>query len=548
MDPAPVPTDLWHWLLAASTIVVLLALLGARRWTAAQAGPVGLAVAAAVALAAFRTPVETVVVAAGKGVWDAVFILFVIWPALLLYRVIDNAGGFEALRKGVVHFSTDELFLVMSFGWVFASFLQGITGFGTPIAVVAPLLVAFGVRPVHAVVIPLIGHAWANLFGTLAVAWLGTRQVVDLDDDGTTAVESALLLWPPNAIAGVAIAWLLGRGPALRHLWPMIAIVTAVHGGGQLLLVHWDPILSNFLATTLALLALVPLARWERFSHDPEQVDERPAFDRERERTEDEAEPTSVMGLGMAVAPYVVLTGLAVAVVAIGPVDRFLGALELGVAFGATDTGYDVVNESADAYNAFAPLTHPGTFLLGASAVAWVLYRARGRYQAWRELTATLADEPQPAPIGAGVVSDAVPASLAIVTFLALSRVMDHSGQTQTLAIGLSDVSPAPVYAFFASWVGMLGAFMTSSNTSSNVIFGPLQDTVAATEGLQQSTVIAAQHAGGAVGNSIAPANVVLGTGAAGVVGQEGAVLRLVLPYAAASLIAIGAGTLLLGP
>ena len=99
------------------------------------------------------------------------FILYVVWPALLLYRVTDQAGGYEALRQGITRFSRNELFLVVALGWVFSSFLQGIAGFGTPIAVVAPLLVAFGVRPVYAVVIPLIGHLWAKFFGTLGVSW-----------------------------------------------------------------------------------------------------------------------------------------------------------------------------------------------------------------------------------------------------------------------------------------------------------------------------------------------------------------------------------------
>jgi lactate permease len=69
---------------------------------------------------------------------------------------------------------------------------------------------------------------------------------------------------------------------------------------------------------------------------------------------------------------------------------------------------------------------------------------------------------------------------------------------------------------------------------------------VAAAEGLSESAIIAAQHAGGAIGNSVSPANVVLGTGTAGIVGQEGEVLRKTLPWALAAAIATGGATLLL--
>jgi len=78
-----------------------------------------------IALASFRTPAETLAVAGAKGVWDAVFILLVIWPALLLHEVMDRAGGYEALRHGITRLSRNELFVVVALGWVFASFLRG---------------------------------------------------------------------------------------------------------------------------------------------------------------------------------------------------------------------------------------------------------------------------------------------------------------------------------------------------------------------------------------------------------------------------------------
>ncbi len=194
MENSQLPIDLAHWGVALVPILALLVFLVLLRWKAPEAGPVGMFAAAAIAFFMYQTPLETLAVAGAKGVWDAIFILYVVWPALVLYRVADRAGGFAALRKGIERFSTNELFLVLAFGWVFASFLQGIAGFGTPIAVVAPLLVALGVRPVYAVVIPLIGHSWANMFGTLAVGWLATLQVVDLENATETAFQTAILL------------------------------------------------------------------------------------------------------------------------------------------------------------------------------------------------------------------------------------------------------------------------------------------------------------------------------------------------------------------
>src|SRR5690625_3352147 len=222
MQETQLPIDLVHWALAVAPLLILIILLIGMRWKAPEAGPIGMFVAAAMAIFVYQTPVDTLAVAGGKGIWDAIFILFVVWPALLLYRITERAGAFHALRRGIERFSNNELFLVLSFGWVFASFLQGIAGFGTPIAVVAPLLLALGVRPLSAVAIPLIGHAWANMFGTLAVGWLATLQVIDLQNLTATAFETAILLWIPNIAGGFAIAWLYGRWAAVKHSWPMV--------------------------------------------------------------------------------------------------------------------------------------------------------------------------------------------------------------------------------------------------------------------------------------------------------------------------------------
>lgn len=526
MDASDVPINVAYWLMALAPIALLLVLLAVLRWKAPQAGPIGLAAGALVAVVAFRTPWETLSVGAAKGIWDAVFILFVVWPALLLYRVVDNAGGFAALREGIARYSRNDLFLVLGFGWVFASFLQGIAGFGTPIAVVAPLLLAIGVRPIYAVVIPLIGHAWANMFGTLAVGWLATLQVVNIDDLTGTAFQTGLLLWIPNLAAGLTIAWMYGRGRALRIAWPLIVVVSVIQGGGQLVLTLWDPVLSNFLAASAAMLVLYPLSRWARYSERDEEAGDSPVM--AEDRSEDAEDDRAPMGLGMALAPYGVLTVVAVGVLVIAPVEDALETVEFGLPFPEVDTGYGVANGAEDPYDPIAPLTHPGAFLLVAAAAAFALYRSKGYYEQWRDA------EDDVDPILPATAGDAIPASVAIVSFLALSKVMDHSGQTETLALGIAEVAPPTVFVFASTFIGVLGAFMTSSNTASNVLFAPLQQTVAEAEGLSESTIIAAQSNGGAIGNSIAPANVVLGTGTAGIVGQEGQVLRRTLPWAMA--------------
>lgn len=536
MEGSGLTVDLFRWLLALLPIVVLLVLMVQLRWTAPQAGPMGMFVAAAVALFAFATPWETVAVAGAKGVWDVVFILYVVWPALLLYRVTDQAGGYEALRQGITRFSRNELFLVVALGWVFSSFLQGIAGFGTPIAVVAPLLVAFGVRPVYAVVIPLIGHLWAKFFGTLGVSWFATLQVVDLADPVATAFQSGLLLIIPCVLGGFMVVWMYGRWQALRHGWPLVLVIAAIQGGGQALFALWDPVLCTFLAAAASVLALYPLSRWKRYAEPAEGITERPAM-RDDSQKEDIAREAP-MGLAMSFVPYIVLSAVAVGTLAIDPLKDALGAFTIGMPFPAVTTGFGIDNAAVEPYSPFAPLTHPGTFLLLTSIVTWLVFSARGYYRTW-------ASGEGPTVLRA-TFKDAVPASVPVIAFLVMARLMDHSGQNEMLALGIAEVAPAYVFAALSASIGALGAFMTSSSTSSNVLFSDLQHTVARLKGLPEAAIIAAQSAGGSIGNAIAPANVVLGASTAGIAGREGEILRKVIPWTIVALLVTGAATVLL--
>ena len=521
-------------------IALLLFLLVGLRWKSTEAGPLGLFAAVIISLLLFRTPLETVTVAVGKGIWDSIFILYVIWPALLLYVVADRAGAFDSLRIGITRFSKNNMFLVLAFGWVFASFLQGIAGFGVPIAVVAPLLLAIGVKPIFAVAIPLMGHAWANMFGTIAVSWLATNQVIDIANPIATAWQTAVLLWIVNIAGGLAIAWMYGRGAAIRHAMPMILIISLIHGGGQLALVFWNPVVSNFIAGTIALLILYPLSTWKRYDQPHEEMAVQAMsedFQASTEREQLKREP--VMGLGMATFPYIVLTIVTLGALLTPAIEAALGAFDVGLPFAEVTTGYDVTREATAEYSPFALFTHPGTFLVVAAIISWVVYSFKGYYTAWNRIK----DQDS---IWKGVTDGAFPASVAVISFLTMATVFDHSGQTQTLALGIAAATPATGYAFAANFIGILGAFMTSSNTASNVLFSGLQQNVAQLQNLSTSSVIAGQSAGGALGNTISPANVVLGTGTTGISGQEGAVLSKTLPLSIAIAVLLGIGTIIL--
>jgi lactate permease len=559
---AVLPVNATYVALALVPLALLLFTLVVLRWRAHEAASVGMFSAAAVALTAYGMPVEALSVASAKGVWDAVFVLYVILPALVFYHVIERADGFEALRTRITSFTDNELFLVLAFGWVFVSFMQSISGFGTPIVVVAPLLLALGVKPVYSVAIPLIGHAWANTFGTLGVAWLALVQVTEMQSVAVTALALAVLLWIPNLIAGFSIAWIYGRMDAVRYAAPMILVVSLIHGGGQLAAVTIiPPEFANFFAATVGLLALGPLAMWDRYASATDAIGERLVMSEDPSPAAaegdgtgavadggvatpaDAAEPDDdLMSLPLAALPFAVLAAIAFVTAVVTPLGEALGSLQVGLSFPEVSTALGVVTEATAPYSPFSPLSHPGTFLLVSALAAFVAYRRGGYYEG----AAARAEEDR-SGFTRAVLATAIPASIAVISFLVMAKLMDHSGQVLVLAEGTASVATPNTYGFLSPLIGSLGAFMTSSNTASNILFGGLQQqTAAQLGGISEALVLGGQSAGGAIGNAISPGNVILGTTAAGIVGREGDVLRVTIPWVAAVGALVGLAIVLL--
>src|SRR5262249_57914997 len=236
---------------------------------------------------------------------------------------------------------------------------------------------------------------------------------------------------------------------------------------------------------------------------------------------------------------YVVLTAVTLSVLLIPPLNGMLRQLRIGLPFPAVETGFGIQNAAVPSYAPIAVLTHPGAMLLITAIIIWIVYSAGGYYRAW-------AQRHKPESIWSSLLVDAVPASVPVIAFLVTSRILDHSGQSLTLAYGIAAASPPLVYAGIASVIGALGAFMTSSSTASCVLFGGVQSSVAQLHGMSTQTIIAAQAAGSAYGNAIAPANIVLGTSVGGASGQEGAVLRITMPWTVVVAVLTGAATIAL--
>lgn len=502
-----------HWLCAIAPIVLLFLAIGVLHLPTQKAALLGAVAAAIVALTVQGAAPALLGYEVLKGAWNSISILLAIWPAVFLYEMMMRAQAFPAIRNLVARSTRDQLMSILVFSWLFSSFLQGISGFGVPVAVCAPILISLGVKPLWSVIITLVGHAWANTFGTLGLAWDVLFQQAGLADGTSMLVFTGLLLWGCNLAGGLTICWFYGRWKALRHMAPMVLLISCVQGGGQLLAALFNPTVAAFLSTTAALL-MVFLCLKRGVYTSPWKLDSpimQPVPAQESQ--------TCHIPAWQAVLPFVILAAVSVAVFLVSPVNRLLGQASIQLSTPETATALGHVNPAQPAYGQLHFLTHAGTVLLMTVLLSWLVY--------WRRGSLRGADV---GPVLKATVRKMLPVSLGILFLLICAQVLKGSGAMEVVARGVTRVF-GPFYGLAAPFVGILGAFVTSSNTSSNILLGGFQYSAAQLLSISPDIILTAQTTGGAIGTVLGPSTILLGTTTAGCAGREGEVLKKLLPF-----------------
>jgi len=494
------PLTLLTWLLALLPVLVILVLMLGLKWGGSKAGAVGLVVALLVAVLFFGAGGKLIAVSQGKGLLLTFDVLYIIWTALLLFHIADEAGAVRIIGQALPRLTTDRMMQGLLLGWLFASFLQGMGGFGVPVAVAAPLLVGLGFSPVQAVIMACIGHGWAVNFGSLATSFQTLMAVTGLPGE-LLAPDSALLLGLSAIACGSVVAFVAAGWKGLLRALPAVLVLSAVMGGVQYLLVTnglWT--LGATGGAMAGLIVGIGVARLPMYHGPAAQTDH----------------PQAPL---VAFSAYAVLILLAFGINLIPPVNALLDSIQVNFQFPAVSTafGWATPAEPGRAINIFG---HPGALLLYSSIIAYLIYARAGYYK------------PGALPrILRKTYKGAVNSSLGILAMVGMAVIMSHSGMTNLLAQGLSVSFGAAVYPAVAPFIGALGAFITGSNNNSNVLFAALQMRTAELLGLDVPLILGAQTAGGSLGSVMAPAKVIVGCSTVGLGSSEGVVMGKILIY-----------------
>ena len=542
-----------NWLLAFSPILVVLVLMLGFRWGGSKAGPVGCLVAMLVAVVRFGAGWDLLLYAQLKGVLLTSFVLYITWMALLFYHTVDEAGAVKVIGTQLPRLTANRALQALLIGWVFSAFLQGASGFGVPVAVTAPLMVGLGFPRLAAVVIPSLGHGWAVTFGSLGSSFYALMAATGREG-AELAPWAAVMLGLCCLMCGVAVLWTAGGWRTLRQgLVPILLV------GGTMVLVQYVVVINGFwelgsFCGAVAGLALsLLLFRLPRYRGDAAQ------------RARAKPQPTA-MPLRIALLPYAFLILVIIAGQLIAPIKAFLGQVVIRVQFPelSTSQGWVTPAETGRTINLFG---HAGALLFYTSVLSYLALRWKVASTSSAQVASTSsaqvastssaqvastgsaqvasASSAQGASAGSAqgyyrpgsirritqrTIKRAVRSSIGIATMVGMAVVMQHAGMTRMLAEGVAD-AVGDAYPLASPFIGALGAFMTGSNTNSNVVLGSFQQDAAALLGLNALIILAAQTAGAAIGSTFAPAKVIVGASTVGLGGDEGPVLKKVLSY-----------------
>ncbi len=512
-------------LLAFGPILVLIVLMIGLKWGGSTAGPIGLFSAMLIAWLQFGADWNVLANAIIRGVLISLPVLYIIIPALLLYQVADAAGGIRNIGWSVWDITQNHILQLMILAFGFTSFLQGVAGFGVPVAVVAPLLIGIGYPPVQAVAASLLGHAWAVSMGDMASSFQALLSVTDLPPR-RLAVVIASMLGFSGIVTAISIAHLHAGWSAVRR-WPLIILFLGGVTSLAQILLAWAGlwIIASFGAGMLCLLIGFVMSRFNRYKTPSRPVSYPPKPEEDRVILKRPPDRARRMSFNLAFAPYYMLIVVVALATFVPFIHEGLQSWRIEVPLNALRTGLGHITP-AKVWR-LAPLGHPGAMLLCTAFLGGLIYRANGR---WPGREAALFRK---------TFRDAFPTSVGTVSMVAMASVMTVSGMIRIMAEGVAGFS-GEAFPLFAPVVGLLGCFVTGSNTNANILFGKFQVNVADLLGKDPVALAAGNSAGGSLGSMVAPAKVLVGCSTAGLGGREGEVFRRVAVYCVVQIVLVG--------
>jgi lactate permease len=487
------------FLVAILPIVTVLVLLGVLRRPAWQASLAGLIVALVIAIAIWQFPVGLAIDSALNGAVFALWpVMWIVVNALLLYNIAVRSGRFDAFRTWVLtHVPNDRRVVLVLIGFCFGALLEGIAGFGVPVAITSSLLIMVGYPPLEALVFTLIFNTAPVAFGALGVPVTVLGAVTGLPAATLGAMVGRQL--PVMAlILPFYVMALFGGARSVRALWPVLLV-----SGGSFAIAQF--VTSNFINYSLTdvlaslgslIVTFLFLQVW-RPAPDPSFAVSAAAVA--------ESKLPARMSPWQGWLPWVLVSVVVI-------VWTFFSIANIGQAKVPWPGLHNAVsitlynNKPYAAIWGFQPLG-TGTAILFAAILTAIIVRLRpGAFFScvWETIRQTWI------------------AIITVMFIVAVAYVMNYSGMAYTLGKGVA--SAGYLFVVLSPFLGWVAVFLSGSDTSGNALFGNLQVVAARQLNLNPVLFAATNSSGGVMGKMISPQNIATGVSVTALKGQEGVV------------------------
>lgn len=538
-------------LLAATPIIVAAVLLVGLHWPARRAMPIVYLTAAGIALFFWEMSFNRVLASTIQGMIVTAAVLWIIFGAIMLLNTLQNSGAISTIRAGFTNINPDRRVQVLILAWLFGCFIEGASGFGTPAAIAAPLLVAIGFPALGAIMVGMMIQSTPVSFGAVGTPILiGVTNGLDHIAIGQqlTATGSSWEVFLQLITAEVAIghalvgtlmpllmvmmltrffgtnkSWKEGLAMTPFALFTGLAFTVPYALTGIFLGPEFPSIVGALVGLTVVVPAarkgfLVPKKVWD---FPPQNKWPRAWFGTiaPKKPRADERK----ISLGLAWTPYLLVALILVASRVFPTLKSALLSLSFGWRNILGETG---VSSSIE------PLYLPGGILLFVCVLTLFLHRMK-----FSQFTAA-AGSAGKTLIGAGFV---------LIFTIPMVRILINSGvngaDLASMPVAMADfvaVTFGSIYPLLAPTVGGLGAFIAGSNTVSNMMLSQFQFEVANALSVSGAVMVSLQAIGAAAGNMVAIHNVVAASATVGLMGQEGRTLRLTIIPTMYYLIAAG--------
>ena len=532
-------------IIASLPTALLLFLLGVKRKPAWFAGLWGLGATLIVALAGYHMPLALTFSSAGYGAAFGLFpISWIVFWAIVLFNVTVSTGKFAIVKDSIGSLTPDLRIQAIIIAFGFGAFIEGASGFGTPIAVAGAMMVGLGFSPYYAAALCLLANTAPVAFGAIGVPIITLAGVTGLPVDKLSGAVGVLCA-PIALILPAYMIVTMGGLTSAMEVWPALLVAGLTFGGVEYFVSNFINVqLTVILSSITAMGAVVALLRvWRPRSHtlrrrqDSAGVIEQGPFElATAASTQKTAAPTHKSGQVIAGwMPYIFLVIL-VLLWGFKPLQAILDLATFAVRWPALHNlilRMPPVLPKATPYPAVFNLnliSAGGTSCMVASILSAVFLRM---------------------PIGDFVkliLASARQLTLPILTIssvLSMAFVMNYSGATGTL--GLAFAATGAAFPFFSPLLGWLGVFLTGSDTSSNALFGSLQVITADRLGFSRILIAAANSSGGVMGKMISVQSIAVAAAATGVtVREQSQLLRFTLKHSVILAMFVGLEVLVL--